>query len=80
MLGCAGMADLAADLQAELGVPVVEGVAAGVKLVESAVALGLGTSKHGDYAPPLPKRYRGPLGHLSPAPQAAGLPERRQAR
>jgi len=30
-----------------------------VKLAESLVALGLRTSKHGDYAPPPPKAWTG---------------------
>ncbi|TYC63325.1 aspartate/glutamate racemase family protein [Rhodobacterales bacterium] len=34
-LGCAGMADLAADLTAKFGVPVVDGVASAVKLAEA---------------------------------------------
>ena len=59
VLGCAGMADLCQRLQAELGVPVIDGVAAAVKFAETLVALGLGTSKRGDYARPLPKRYAG---------------------
>jgi len=67
VLGCAGMADLAHGLQAELGVPVIEGVAAGVKLIEALVAMGLNTSKHGDLAPPIAKTYTGRLAHLSPA-------------
>lgn len=65
VLGCAGMAPLCAQLQARLGVPVIDGVAAAVKFAEALAALGLGTSKHGDYAPPLPKVYDGwaaPLG------------------
>ena len=66
VLGCAGMADLAAELTAEIGAPVVEGVAAGVKLAESLVALGLGTSKRGDFAYPLSKSYGGRVQHLSP--------------
>ena len=41
VLGCAGMADLAADLSAEFGVPVIDGVSAAVKLAEALVALGL---------------------------------------
>ena len=53
------MADLCARLQAELGVPVVDGVAAAVKFAEGLVSLGLGTSKRGDYAAPLDKAYRG---------------------
>jgi allantoin racemase len=65
VLGCAGMASLCATLQQRLGVPVIDGVAAAVKLAEALVALGLQTSKHGDYATPLPKTYVGwaePLG------------------
>ncbi len=61
VLGCAGMADLCADLSAELGVPVVDGVAAATTLVESLVRLGLTTSTAGEYARPLPKRYTGLL-------------------
>lgn len=67
VLGCAGMATLCARLQAELGVPVVDGVAVAVRFAESLVALGLGTSKRGDYAPPLPKRYAGIAAPWSPA-------------
>lgn len=56
VLGCAGMTDLARSLTDEMGVPVVDGVSAAVKLVEGLLALGLRTSKVGGYAPPLPKR------------------------
>ncbi|WP_406854926.1 aspartate/glutamate racemase family protein [Alsobacter sp. KACC 23698] len=59
VLGCAGMADLAARLSERHGLPVVDGVAAAVKLAESLVALGLRTSKIGGYAPPLPKAFAG---------------------
>jgi allantoin racemase len=58
VLGCAGMADLAAALSAEHGVPVIDGVAAAVKLVEGLTALGLRTSKISSYAPPLPERHK----------------------
>lgn len=61
VLGCGGMADLAAELTAVLGVPVIEGVGAAVKLVEVLVSLGLGTSKVRDYAAPIPKPYLGLL-------------------
>ncbi len=50
VLGCAGMADLAADLSARHGVPVVDGVAAAVKLAEALVAMRLGTSQSGPFA------------------------------
>ena len=59
MLGCAGMADLAADLSKRCGLPVVDGVAAAVVLVEALAALGLRTSKVGGYAAPLAKAIRG---------------------
>jgi allantoin racemase len=65
VLGCAGMAALTRELQQRLGVPVIDGVAAAVKFAEALGALGLRTSKRGDYATPLPKRYTGwaqPLG------------------
>jgi allantoin racemase len=52
VLGCAGMAALAARLSRDLDVPVVDGVAAAVKLAEALVALGLRTSKQGSYASP----------------------------
>jgi allantoin racemase len=59
VLGCAGMADLAADLSARHGLPVLDGVVCAVKLVETLVELDLKTSKIGGYAPPLPKPYGG---------------------
>lgn len=65
VLGCAGMAALCQTLQQRLGVPVIDGVGAAVKLAEALVGLGLRTSKQGDYATPLPKTYQGwaaPLG------------------
>ena len=60
------MADLCHTLQQRLGVPVVDGVAAAVKLAEGLVSLGLGTSKRGDYALPLPKTYAGLASPYSP--------------
>lgn len=50
VLGCAGMTDLAADLSARHKVPVVDGVAAAVKLAEGLIALGLTTSQAGAFA------------------------------
>jgi allantoin racemase len=61
VLGCAGMADLAASLQREFGVPVVDGVGAAVKHAEALVALGLSTSKRGAYALPAMKPFAGLL-------------------
>ena len=65
VLGCAGMTGLAATLSAELGLPVVDGVAAAVKLAESLVALGLRTSKRDEYAAPPAKPVLGPLSGLA---------------
>ena len=55
VLGCAGMADLAAALSAEHGLPVVDGVAAAVKLAEALSVLRLKTSKLDGYAAPRAK-------------------------
>ncbi|MER6015547.1 aspartate/glutamate racemase family protein [Streptomyces bluensis] len=56
VLGCAGMTGLQRTVGEKLGVPVVDGVGAAVKLAESLVTLGLTTSRVGSYAKPLPKR------------------------
>ena len=65
VLGCGGMATLAQDLTKELGMPVIDGVSAAVKMVESLVALGFGTSKHGDLDYPLEKPLSGAFQHLN---------------
>jgi allantoin racemase len=66
VLGCAGMADLAASLAAEFGVPVIDGVSAAVVMAEGLAAIGLRTSKRGGYARPLAKAYAGSLARFSP--------------
>jgi allantoin racemase len=66
LLGCAGMADLNRALAEEFGLPVVDGVAAAVRLVEAVAGLGLGTSRAGGYAAPLHKRYAGELERFAP--------------
>jgi allantoin racemase len=58
-LGCAGLAGLEDQIRSELGVPVVDGVAAAVRLAEAVVGLGLTTSKRWSYAPPEPKHIAG---------------------
>jgi allantoin racemase len=55
ILGCAGMADLTEWLSRESGVPVIDGVVAGVRMAEALVGAGLRTSKVGAYQPPRPK-------------------------
>jgi allantoin racemase len=57
VLGCAGMADMCRDISAELRVPVIDGVTAATLTVQSLVAMGLGTSKRSEFAPPVPKDY-----------------------
>jgi allantoin racemase len=66
VLGCAGMADLAARLSQRHGLPVLDGVASAVKLAEAFGALGLKTSKIGAYAPPRPKSYLGSFASFEP--------------
>jgi allantoin racemase len=66
VLGCAGMADLSRFLEDRLQVPVIDGVAAAVKFAEALVGLGLRTSKRGDLAYPLHKRYVGKLSAYAP--------------
>ncbi len=59
VLGCGGMADLTPTITEAVGLPVVEGVTAAIKLAEAVVGLGLGTSKFGDLAFPRPKPFVG---------------------
>ncbi len=59
VLGCGGMADLALELTKELGAPVIDGVGAAVKMVESLVQLGFSTSKYGDLDYPEEKPLSG---------------------
>lgn len=66
VLGCAGMADLTAELRREFGVPVVDGVAAAVKQAEALITLGLSTAKRGAYASPVLKTYKGLLEAFEP--------------
>lgn len=65
VLGCGGMADLAQTLTRELGIPVIDGVTAAVKMVESLLALGLYTSKHGDLDYPIRKNLSGQFERLN---------------
>ena len=66
VLGCAGMADLAAMLSQKFEVPVVDGVAAAVKQAEALVGLKLRTSRRGSYALPAAKLYTGLLAPFAP--------------
>lgn len=55
VLGCAGMAELCASLSDALGLHVIDGVAAAVKLAEALVGGGFATSKVGSLAYPRDK-------------------------
>ncbi|WGD56608.1 aspartate/glutamate racemase family protein [Bradyrhizobium sp. CB1650] len=66
VLGCAGMADLAAELADTHGLPVIDGVAAAVTLAEGLVRLDLKTSRLGPYAAPRAKTYSGPFSSFQP--------------
>ena len=55
------MADLCRYITDQVGVPVVDGVAAATKTVESLVAQGLTTSTRSEYAAPPAKDYVGLL-------------------
>jgi allantoin racemase len=50
ILGCAGLADLVDPLSAQLGIPVIEGVAAAVTFAAGLVALGVTTSRASTFA------------------------------
>lgn len=54
-LGCAGMGPLDKAVERELGVPVLDGVACAVKMVEGIVDYGLGTSRVAAFREPEPK-------------------------
>ena len=55
ILGCAGMSQLASTISNRFGVPVIEPVAAAVRLAETTIGLGLQTSKTGGWTPPREK-------------------------
>ncbi|MGF1682506.1 aspartate/glutamate racemase family protein [Photobacterium minamisatsumaniensis] len=52
ILGCGGMSGMAEPLSEALGVPVIDGTAAGIKLIEALVGMKLQTSKSCTYGYP----------------------------
>lgn len=50
VLGCAGLADLVAPLRQQLGVPVIDGVAAAVGIAAGLIAMGVRTSRAQSFA------------------------------
>ncbi len=62
VLGCGGMADLAARISAKIGAPVIDGVAAGVRLLEALVPIGgFPGPASGEFARPPVNDYTGLL-------------------
>ena len=66
ILGCAGMSNLAKDLELNHGLPVIEGVSSAVVLTEGLINLQIKTSKIGSYALPRDKNYIGYLSKFRP--------------
>jgi allantoin racemase len=56
-LGCAGMGPLDKAVQAAVGVPVFDGIACAVKLIESLVDYGVTTSRVASFMAPEPKEF-----------------------
>jgi allantoin racemase len=65
LLGCAGLGPIAEQMRESLDVPVLEGVACAVTLVEALAGCGLRTSKAGAFAAPLAKPFHGATPNLS---------------
>jgi allantoin racemase len=65
-LGCAGMSRLDIELEQRLGVPVIDAVAAAVRLAEAMVGLKKQNSKALTYQPPAAKRFKGFPEHMQP--------------
>ena len=66
ILGCAGMADLAKNLETKHKLPVIEGVSSAIVLAEGLINLKIKTSKVGSYALPRKKEYMGYLNKFKP--------------
>lgn len=58
-LGCAGMGPLDKSVMEEVGVPVLDGVACAVKMLEALVDYGLGSSRVAAFKEPEPKEFVG---------------------
>lgn len=64
VLGCAGMADMAEALSDTLGIPVIDGVRAGIQLLEGLAHQQLRPAKLGDRAFPTDKPCMGPYAEI----------------
>jgi allantoin racemase len=65
LLGCAGLGPIDKTMQEAVGVPVFDGTACAVKLVESLVSYGVTTAKVNAYLAPEPKLLTGCPGSLA---------------
>jgi allantoin racemase len=61
LLGCAGLGPIDKTMQEALGVPVFDGTACAVTLLEGLHRYGVKTAKVAAYLPPEPKELRGPV-------------------
>jgi allantoin racemase len=59
VLGCGGLGGFDKELEAEVGVPVVDGIVAAVKMAEACHAYGVSTSKVNAFGRPNPKEITG---------------------
>ncbi len=59
LLGCAGFAQFAQELEGDLNIPVLDGVVCAVKLAEAIIELGKTTSKYKTYRLPEGKAFSG---------------------
>lgn len=59
ILGCAGMAGFATEVQKEVKVPVFDAVASAIKIAEALVDMGVNTSKVLSYKRPEKKEFKG---------------------
>lgn len=59
VLGCAGMTDLTRDLSHKHSLPVIDGIAVAVGLIQMLYQAGIKTSKCGGYEIPSQKKYAG---------------------
>lgn len=75
LLGCAGFAKFADELEAELGIPVLDGVVCAVKFAEALVELGKMTSKAMTYRYPETKAYSGAFAHFGSGGSASKAAE-----
>jgi allantoin racemase len=68
-LGCAGFAEFADQLEAELEIPVLDGVVCATKMAEAIVGMGRKTSKYKTYRFPEAKPFTGMVADFGTPPE-----------